>query len=59
MWNIADITMGCMALVNIVVIFLLGGTAVKALKHYEMLKKQKKPIVFKGTDIGIEDTIWK
>ena len=59
MWNIADITMGCMALVNIVVIFLLGGTAVKALEHYEMLKKQKKPIVFKGTDIGIEDTIWK
>ena len=59
MWNIADITMGCMALVTIVVIFLLGGTAVKALKHYEMLKKQKKPIVFKGTDIGIEDTIWK
>ena len=59
MWNIADITMGCMALVNIVVIFLLGGTAVKALKHYEMLKKQKKPIVCKGTDIGIEDTIWK
>ena len=59
MWNIADITMGCMALVNIVVIFLLGGTAVKALKHYEMLKKQKKPIVFKGRDIGIEDTIWK
>lgn len=59
MWNIADITMGCMALVNIVVIFLLGGTVVKALKHYEMLKKQKKPIVFKGTDIGIEDTIWK
>ena len=59
MWNIADITMGCMALVNIVVIFLLGGTAVKALKHYEMLKNQKKPIVFKGTDIGIEDTIWK
>lgn len=51
--------MGCMALVNIVVIFLLGGTVVKALKHYEMLKKQKKPIVFKGTDIGIEDTIWK
>ena len=44
MWNIADITMGCMALVNIVVIFLLGGTAVKALKHYEMLKKQKKYI---------------
>ncbi|MGI6009958.1 MAG: alanine/glycine:cation symporter family protein [Ruminococcus sp.] len=59
MWNIADITMGCMALVNIVVIFLLGNTAIKALKHYETLKRQKRPISFKGTDIGIEDTVWK
>ena len=34
MWNIADITMGIMAIINIISIFLLGGTAIKALNHY-------------------------
>ncbi len=59
MWNIADITMGCMALVNIVAIFLLRNTAVRALKHYESQKEHNYPLAFKGTDIGIEDTVWK
>lgn len=59
MWNIADITMGLMAIVNIVTIFLLGKIAVKALKNYEEQRKSKKEITFKGEDIGVKDTVWK
>ncbi len=39
-WNVADITMGGMAVLNIVVILLLGGTAVKVLRDYEEQKKR-------------------
>ena len=59
MWNIADITMGVMAIINIISIFLLGGIAMKALKNYEQQRKQGINPVFKGKDIGIEDTVCK
>ncbi|MCI8551030.1 MAG: alanine:cation symporter family protein [Lachnospiraceae bacterium] len=59
MWNLADITMGFMAIINIVVIFLLGNIAVKALRHYEQQKKKGGPVTFRGEDIGIKDTVWK
>lgn len=59
MWNIADITMGIMAIINIISILLLGGTAVKALKHYEDRVKRGGEITFRGEDIGIRDTVWK
>lgn len=56
MWNIADITMGCMATVNILVILVLGNTAMKVLKDYEKQKKEGKNPVFKAKDAGIENT---
>jgi AGCS family alanine or glycine:cation symporter len=60
MWNLADITMGLMAIVNIIVIFLLGGIALRALKDYEKQKKQGKKPLFKAADIGIYNTDeWK
>lgn len=60
MWNIADITMGFMAIVNIISIFLLGGTAIKALRNYEEQKEEGRPLQFKARDIGIDYTdIWK
>ncbi len=59
MWNIADITMGIMAIINIISILLLGGTAVKALKHYEDSVKRGGEVTFRGEDIGIRDTVWK
>lgn len=59
MWNIADITMGVMAIINIIAIFLLRKIAVKALKHYEEQKKTGGKLSFRGKDIGINDTIWK
>lgn len=56
MWNIADITMGCMATVNILAILVLGNTAMKVLKDYEKQKKEGKNPVFKAKDVGIENT---
>lgn len=47
-WNLADITMGAMASVNIIAIFLLGGIVMKALKDYEIQRKNGKRPVFKG-----------
>ncbi len=57
-WNIADITMGLMAIVNIIAIFLLGKVAFKALKHYEMKKKAGEEPVFYEDEIGLTGTIW-
>lgn len=60
MWNIADITMGFMAAVNIIAILLLGNVAVKVLKDYEKQRKEGKNPVFKAKDAGIENTeCWK
>ena len=55
-WNVADITMGGMAVLNIVVILLLGGTAVKVLRDYEEQKKRGVEPVFRAEELGIENT---
>lgn len=57
-WNIADITMGFMAVVNIIAIFLLGNIAFKALKNYEEQRKSGKTPVFRESDIGLTGTVW-
>ena len=59
-WNLADITMGCMAIVNIIAILLLGNIALKVLKDYETQKKAGKNPVFKAKNVGIHNTeCWK
>ena len=55
MWNIADITMGCMATVNIIVILILGNKAIRVLKDYEKQKKEGKDPVFSAKDAGIDN----
>lgn len=57
-WNLADVTMGFMAIVNIIAIFMLRKTAVVALDDYEQLKKQGKKPVFDEKSIGISGTVW-
>ncbi len=58
-WNIADICMGLMAIMNI--IFILKGStqAVKCLNNYSELKKKNKNMKFIAKDIGIKDTVWE
>ncbi len=57
-WNLADVTMGFMAIVNIIAIFLLRKTAIAALDNYEQLKKQGKKPVFDEKSIGLSGTVW-
>lgn len=57
-WNIADITMGLMAIVNIIAIFLLRKTLFKTLKDYEIQKKEGKNPVFNEENVGLKNTVW-
>ncbi len=58
MWNIADVTMGFMAIVNIIAILLLSKVAFKVLDHYEQQRKQGKKPVFYEDEIGLTGTVW-
>ena len=58
-WNLADVTMGFMAIVNIIAILLLGGVAIKVLKHYEQQKKDGKEPEFHEEEVGLTGTVWK
>ena len=61
LWDIADITMGAMTIINIPVIFILSKYAIRALKDYEIQCKQGKEPVFRAEDIKLRhDTdCWK
>ncbi|HJA66461.1 amino acid carrier protein [Lachnoclostridium sp. An169] len=54
-WSTADVIMGFLALINLPVIILLGGPAVRCLKDYVRQKKEGKNPVFKAADIGLKD----
>lgn len=58
-WNLADVTMGFMAIVNIIAIFMLSKTAVKVLDDYEKQKKEGKKPVFYEEEVGLTGTVWK
>lgn len=53
LWNIADITMGAMALINIPVILYLGKYALRALEDYDRKRREGKEISFKVKDIDL------
>ena len=53
LWNIADITMGGMTIINIPVIFILSKYALRALKDYEHKLKQGIEPVFHAKDIDL------
>ncbi len=53
LWDIADITMGGMTIINMPVIIILSGYAMKALKDYDKQKKEGKNPVFKAVNVGI------
>ena len=52
-WNLADVLMGIMALINLPVIVLLGGPALAALKDYAAQLKAGQNPVFKAASIGL------
>lgn len=58
-WNLADIFMGFMAIINLIVILLLGKWALAALKNYSDQRKQGLNPVFYADDIpGMPATEW-
>ena len=61
LWNIADITMGLMALINIPVILFLSKYAIRAIKDYDRQRKEGKPPVFYADSIRLTHDVdyWK
>lgn len=53
-WDLADITMGCMTLINLPSCVAMSGTAVKALKDFEKQRKAGKDPKFHPQDIGLD-----
>ena len=53
LWDIADVTMGLMAIINMPVIIFLGRYAFRALKDYIKQKKSGVEPVFHAKDIGL------
>ncbi len=61
LWNIADVTMGLMALINIPTIVFLAKYAVRALEDYDRQRKSGISPVFKAENIDLpyEVDCWK
>jgi AGCS family alanine or glycine:cation symporter len=61
-WDIADILMGFMCLINIPSCVALGGVAIKAMENYCEQKDAGQKPVFKAADIGMDTSnleYWK
>lgn len=54
LWNISDVLMGGMTLINIPVILILGRYAYRALNDYVKQRKEGKEPVFIAKNVGIE-----
>jgi len=61
LWNIADITMGAMTIINIPVIFILSKYVLRTLNNYDMQLKEDKDPVFRTKDINLPHNVdcWK
>ena len=57
LWDVADILMGLMAVINVPVIIFLGNKAIMALKDYRKQKKAGLDPVFIAKNIGIEEQL--
>lgn len=61
LWDIADVTMGAMALINIPVILWLSKYAIRAIKDYDRQRKEGKSPVFFTDSINLPHKVdcWK
>lgn len=61
LWNIADVTMGLMAIINVPVIMILSKYAIRALNDYDRKVKQGGEITFCAKDIDLPHQVdcWK
>ncbi|WP_424133831.1 alanine/glycine:cation symporter family protein [Schaalia vaccimaxillae] len=56
-WNLGDILMGLMALINLPVIVILGNIAIRCAKDYEEQRRRGEDPVFKAANIDITDKL--
>lgn len=54
-WNLADVLMGVMAIINLPVILFLSRAALAALKDYTAQRKHGRSPVFKAASIGLKE----
>lgn len=54
-WDLADVLMGIMTLINLPVILRLSGTAMKALADYQKQRSEGRDPVFRAADIGVKE----
>ena len=57
LWDLADVLMGVMAIINLPVICILGSKATGALKDYEDQKRAGKNPVFKAEKVGLKGKV--
>jgi AGCS family alanine or glycine:cation symporter len=53
LWDVADVFMGCMAVINIPVILILGKYAYRAIDDYVKKSKKGLPLTFNVKDVGL------
>ncbi len=59
-WNLADVLMGFMTIVNIIAILLLSGTAVRVLRDYQAQRRAGRNPVFVAARVGLTNTeLWQ
>ena len=54
-WNLSDVLMGVMVLINIPVILILSRPAAAALRDYVQQRREGKNPVFRAADIGLKE----
>ena len=54
-WNLSDVLMGVMVLINIPVIAVLSRPAAAALRNYTEQRRAGKNPVFRAADIGLKE----
>lgn len=59
-WDLADVLMGFMSIVNIFAIIAIGDVAIKAMKDYNKQRAEGKNPVFKAKNINMKDLdVWE
>ena len=53
LWDVSDVLMGGMVIINIPVILILSRYAIRALKDYEKQRKEGKEPVFHAKNINL------
>ncbi|MBQ4515348.1 MAG: alanine:cation symporter family protein [Clostridia bacterium] len=61
LWNIADVTMGAMTIINMPAIIILSKYALRALNDFENKRREGKDLEFRASDIDLPHEVdwWK